>query len=47
MTITLQEDNSNIIEAIVAKNRNGPLGTVELFFERETNLFKDILEGHV
>lgn len=34
-----ESDNKNIIEIIIAKHRNGPLGTVELAFIKEYNKF--------
>ena len=35
-------DNQNITEVIIAKQRNGPLGTVELCFKKEFTRFYDI-----
>lgn len=35
-------DRPNITEVIVAKHRNGPTGTVELYFEKSLTRFKDL-----
>lgn len=35
-------DKQNIIEVIIAKQRNGAVGTVELAFKKEYNLFLDL-----
>lgn len=37
-----ESENKNIIEVIIAKQRNGPVGTVELAFIKEYNLFVDL-----
>ncbi len=37
-----ESENKNIIEVIIAKQRNGPVGTVELAFMKEYNLFLDL-----
>lgn len=34
-----ESDKKNITELIIAKQRNGPVGTVELFFNKETGKF--------
>lgn len=38
--------NENIIEVIIAKQRNGPVGTVMLAYEKEYNIFTDVGEIH-
>jgi replicative DNA helicase len=40
-----KEDSSdtNIAEVIIAKQRNGPLGTVKLYWHDEYTLFEDLL----
>lgn len=35
-------ERKNITEVIIAKHRNGPTGTVELYFEKELTRFKDL-----
>ncbi|MDR7587045.1 MAG: DnaB-like helicase C-terminal domain-containing protein, partial [Armatimonadota bacterium] len=35
-------DKKNIAEIIIAKHRNGPIGTVELYFHREFSKFGDL-----
>lgn len=37
-----QAERSNIIELIIAKHRNGPIGTVELFFDEKKTTFRSI-----
>ncbi|PKR77413.1 replicative DNA helicase [Halalkalibacillus sediminis] len=37
-----ESENENIIEIIIAKQRNGPIGTVELAFVKEYNKFVDL-----
>ena len=37
-----ESENQNIIEIIIAKQRNGPVGTVELAFVKEYNKFVDL-----
>ncbi|WP_407946590.1 replicative DNA helicase [Pontibacillus halophilus] len=37
-----ETENNNIIEIILAKQRNGPVGTVELAFVKEYNKFVDL-----
>ncbi|MCL4426030.1 MAG: replicative DNA helicase [Firmicutes bacterium] len=39
-------EKRNIAEIIVAKQRNGPVGDVELYFERETGRFHDLDRRH-
>jgi len=34
-----ESDKKNIIEVIIAKQRNGAVGTVELYYQKEFNLF--------
>ena len=35
-------DRKNVTEVIIAKHRNGPIGTVELFFQKELTKFRDL-----
>ncbi len=35
-------ERPNVTEVIIAKHRNGPTGTVELYFEKELTRFKDL-----
>ncbi|MFB4471361.1 DnaB-like helicase C-terminal domain-containing protein, partial [Oceanobacillus caeni] len=37
-----ESEKQNIIEIILAKQRNGPVGTVELAFVKEYNKFVDL-----
>jgi replicative DNA helicase len=37
-----ESENKNIIEVIVAKHRNGPLGVVQLFYDRSTQTFANL-----
>lgn len=42
------DENTNmkgVAEAIIAKQRMGPTGTVRLFFEKEFSRFKDVPRG--
>jgi len=41
-----ESEKQNIIEVIIAKQRNGPVGTVELAFMKEFNLFLDLEMRH-
>jgi replicative DNA helicase len=41
-----ESENKNIIEIIIAKQRNGPVGTVELAFVKEYNKFVTIDYSH-
>ena len=46
----IYDENSprkNIAELMVAKHRNGPTGTVELFFQKHLTVFKDALKQEV
>ncbi|MDY3298277.1 replicative DNA helicase [Selenomonas sp.] len=38
-----ETENKNITELIIAKHRNGPIGTVELFFQKEYTKFQDLI----
>lgn len=38
--------NKNIIEVIIAKQRNGAVGTVELQYQKEYNLFSDLAKWY-
>lgn len=40
-------DQKNIAELIVAKHRNGPVGTVQLFFKKDTTRFADLTKDHI
>jgi replicative DNA helicase len=37
-----KEETNNVIEVIIDKNRNGPLGVVPLFYDRTTQRFADL-----
>ncbi|WP_256709989.1 replicative DNA helicase [Paenibacillus sp. FSL H8-0548] len=41
-----ESEKKNIIEIIIAKQRNGPVGTVELVFHKQFNKFIGIDRGH-
>ncbi|MED1600519.1 replicative DNA helicase [Alkalihalophilus marmarensis] len=41
-----ESENQNIIEIIIAKQRNGPVGTVELAFVKEYNKFVNLERRH-
>src|SRR5699024_7038167 len=41
-----ESDKQNIIESIIAKQRNGAVGTVELAFIKEYNLFADLAHDY-
>lgn len=41
-----ESDKKNIIEIIIAKQRNGPVGTVELVFLKNFNKFVTLDRGH-
>ena len=41
-----ETENKNIIEIIIAKQRNGPVGTVELAFVKEYNKFVNLDRRH-
>ncbi|WP_100374723.1 replicative DNA helicase [Bacillus sp. FJAT-45037] len=41
-----ESENQNIIEIIIAKQRNGPVGTVELAFVKEFNKFVNLDRRH-
>lgn len=36
-------ENKNVTEVIVAKHRNGPVDTVEMFFQKEFTRFRDLM----
>lgn len=38
--------NKNIVEVIVSKHRNGPLGRVQLYFEETSTTFKSLERAH-
>jgi replicative DNA helicase len=40
-------ENKNIAELIIAKHRNGPVGTVQLFFRKDTTRFYDLTPQHM
>jgi replicative DNA helicase len=40
-------DRKNVAEIIIAKHRNGPTGTVELYFQRNLTQFKNALKRDV
>ncbi|MCK4591860.1 replicative DNA helicase, partial [Candidatus Parcubacteria bacterium] len=35
-------ENKNIAEIIIAKHRNGPVGSVKLYFNEQTTSFKNL-----
>lgn len=35
-------NNNNLTDIIIAKHRNGPIGTAQLYFQPETSIFKNI-----
>ena len=37
-----ETENKNIVEVIVAKHRNGPVGSVALYFDEKTTCFKNL-----
>lgn len=37
-----ETERKNITEVIIAKHRNGPIGTIELFFQKEFTKFRDL-----
>ena len=39
-------EKKNVAELIIAKQRHGPVGTVELFFNGELTLFDDLDRAH-
>lgn len=41
-----ESENENLIEIIIAKQRNGPVGTVELAFIKEYNKFVNLERSH-
>lgn len=45
--IDVPEEDQNIVEVIVAKHRNGPLGTVKLRFDPEKVTFRNIDTKHI
>jgi replicative DNA helicase len=42
-----QSDRKNIAELIIAKHRNGPTGSIELFFQKNLTQFKNALKRDV
>ena len=40
-------EQKNVAELIVAKHRNGPVGTVNLFFQKDTTHFFDLTPEHL
>jgi replicative DNA helicase len=40
-----EAENKGLTELIIAKNRNGSLGTVKLNFQKQTNIFRDVVLG--
>lgn len=41
-----ESEKKNIIEIIIAKQRNGPVGTVELAFQKNFNKFVNLDRSH-
>ncbi len=46
-SIDVPEEDQNIVEIIIAKHRNGPLGTVKLRFDQEKVTFRNIDTKHI
>ncbi|MFB6212207.1 MAG: replicative DNA helicase [Candidatus Magasanikbacteria bacterium] len=44
--VDVSEEEENIMEVIIAKHRNGPLGTVKLYFDQEKVTFRSIDKEH-
>ncbi|HUY69651.1 MAG TPA: replicative DNA helicase [Candidatus Tyrphobacter sp.] len=44
--IDLPEEEQNIVEVIISKHRNGPTGSVPLYWDREKVTFRDIDKRH-
>ena len=42
-----ESERKNVAELIIAKHRNGPTGTVELFFQRNLTQFKNALKRDI
>ncbi|HTP10606.1 MAG TPA: DnaB-like helicase C-terminal domain-containing protein, partial [Anaerolineae bacterium] len=40
-------ERKNVAELIIAKHRNGPTGTVELYFQRNLTQFRNALKRDV
>ena len=40
-----ESEKKNIAEIIVAKHRNGPIGSIELYFDEDTVSFKNLAKG--
>ena len=40
-----ESEKKNIAEIIVAKHRNGPVGSIELYFDEDTVSFKNLARG--
>ncbi|MCK9379271.1 MAG: DnaB-like helicase C-terminal domain-containing protein, partial [Candidatus Moranbacteria bacterium] len=38
--------NKNIVEVIISKHRNGPLGKAQLYFKEESTTFKNLEKIH-
>lgn len=41
-----ETENKNIIDVIISKHRNGPVGKVALYFEEETTAFRSLEKRH-
>ncbi len=39
-------EHLNIVDLIVTKHRNGPLGVISLYFDRRTWRFLDLMMNH-
>ncbi|PIR98530.1 MAG: replicative DNA helicase [Candidatus Colwellbacteria bacterium CG10_big_fil_rev_8_21_14_0_10_41_28] len=44
--VEVPPEDENIVDIIIAKHRNGPLGTVPLFFDREKASFRNLETRH-
>jgi len=41
-----RENKENVCEIIIAKHRNGPIGTIDLFFHKEFSRFENLAKQH-
>ena len=45
LVIENENENENLIKVVVAKQRNGPTGELDLLFFRDIQRFESIIEG--